>query len=576
MLYLEELRKVMTSKGFCGFIVPMSDEFQSEYVPKYARRVEALTGFTGSSGSVIVLRNKAAFFTDGRYTVQADEQVDAADFEIVNIADKKPYDWLRENVTNEQKIAYDAWLHTQNDIKNLKTSLKKVDADVVACDKNLIDEIWSDQPAKIFNEVLKYDIKYSGQSSESKIENVINGLPVDAVILTLPESVNWLLNIRGSDLPHTPFVLSYAILYKNGEVDLFAGTKDIDGDLGANITLYSFDDLESQLAKLSGKKVQIDDNVSAAKFFDILQRNNIEIVGGGDPCLLPKACKNAVEIDGMRAAHIRDGVALCKFLHWLEKTVDEARVTEISASDKLEGFRSEGEEFKGLSFDTISSYGSNGAIVHYKSSPKTDRKIGKDSLYLLDSGGQYLDGTTDVTRTMCFGEATHEQKRNFTLVLKGHIALASAKFEKGTTGSDLDGLARKALQGEGLDYDHGTGHGVGCYMNVHEGPQRISKVPNKIAILEGMITSNEPGYYKAGEYGIRIESLVVAVKSNDDYLEFETITLAPIEINLLDKDILTSYEINWINSYHKGVFYGLSLHLEGAALEWLKKKTRAI
>ncbi len=548
---LKKLRQQMDKNNLYGFIIPMSDEFQSEYVPEQSRRLEWLTGFTGSAGSAIVTQDNAAFFTDGRYTIQALEQIDNDIFEIHDIGDKKPLKWLEDNLSDNHKLGYDPFLHTENEIRNLR----KNKINILPVGSSIIDRIWTDKPASSTKPIFMHDIKYSGQSSDNKIKTIANDLVADAVIISLPESTNWLLNIRGNDLPHTPFALSYAILYKNKTLDLFIDKAKVQIDLPDYITIYPLEEIVNRIASLKGKKIQIDPATSPSAFFDILKQLDIQIMESQDPCLLPKACKNSTEIEGIKNAHIRDGNAVRKFLNWLENEIEYGNeVTEISASDKLEGIRSEAELFQGLSFDTISAYGSNGATIHYKATEQTNRKIEKGSLYLVDSGGQYLDGTTDITRTIAIGEPTERQKLHYTLVLKGHIALANSKFPIGTTGSQLDILARQYLWEYGLDYNHGTGHGVGSFMNVHEGPQRIGKKNDDTALEIGMIISNEPGFYLKGEYGIRLENLIIVVKSEKEgFLEFRTITLVPFDNRLINNNLITTIEQNWLAKYNKKI-----------------------
>ncbi len=574
------LRKEIEAHGLDGYVVPMADEFLSEYVPPYARRLEWLTGFTGSAGEVVVLKEQAAFFTDGRYAIQAREQVGDR-FKIFDIYKSSPLKFINsilgDNSPNPSRIGIDSWLISYGRLK------RSYNNSLVLCD-NLIDKIWQDKPSASKSSIFAHDIKYSGQSTKDKINSI--NMDADALLITDPESVNWLLNIRGSDLEHTPIALCRAILHKSGVVDLYINPEKFDKNITiANTHVHDEAVFLSDIReKLAEKKVMIAES-SNAVFFDYLEKIGAKLNICEDPCVLPKACKNPVEIEGMRAAHRRDGVALCRFLAWLDENVGKNEITEITAAEKLDNMRAEGDLFRGASFPTISGYGSNGAIVHYHATGKSNKKFESGSLYLVDSGGQYYDGTTDVTRTIAIGEPTALQKLHFTLVLKGHIALARARFPRGTTGAHLDALARQYLWQYGLDFDHGTGHGVGCFLNVHEGPQGISKAAGKVALQPGMVLSNEPGYYLEGEYGIRIENLVVVTECEDaadnsdnnsddrQFYQFETITLAPIDLRLIDTNLLNNDEINWLNNYHKQVRGTLSPSINSVVQQWLKHAT---
>jgi len=528
---LQLLFAELNNHDFDGFIVPHADEFQGEYIPASAQRLAWLTGFTGSAGLAIVHPDESAIFVDGRYTLAVRDQVDTF----------KPYDysslteWLKRQ--KSVKLAYDPWLHTLNDLALFK------DVELVACETNPIDTIWLDQPEPPLAPVVPYP-------SDTKREQVILDDGIDAVMLTAPDSIAWLLNIRGGDVPRAPLPLCFAILYANKHVDLFIDKRKISHEI-ENVTIYEFTDLATILDKLNQSTVLIDPKQTPVW---IVKRLN-KIVKGDDPCLLPKACKNSIEIAGTRAAHLRDGSALTRFLFWLKPGVDE-----IQAAERLEQFRAETGLLHDLSFDTISGYGANGAIVHYQVTAETNKVLETGNLYLVDSGGQYLDGTTDVTRTIAIGTPTAEHKDRFTRVLKGHISIATCRFPEGTTGTQLDILARHALWQVGLDYQHGTGHGVGIFLSVHEGPQSISKRINKIALKPGMIISNEPGYYKAGAYGIRIENLVLVTEAEAieggelPMMGFETLTLAPIDRNLIEVSLLNEKEIAWINNYHARVY----------------------
>jgi Xaa-Pro aminopeptidase len=581
---LATVRAALRRAGLDGFLVPRADEHQGEYVPPSAERLAFLTGFTGSAGLAIVLDDRAAVFVDGRYTLQAAAEVDGTQFEICHLAKILPHEWLAKAVSAGRRIGYDPWLHTPDGLAKLKSAAARADAALVPAD-NAIDAVWLDRPAAPAAPVVPHGLEFAGEPSAEKRKEIAAALSRDgiaAAVLTLPDSIAWLLNVRGGDVAHSPLPLSFAILHADGAVDWFLDPRKSNPALAAHIDgdvrLRRPEDFAAALAGLEGKKVQVDPGTSACWIFDRLDAARAIVVRAADPCLMPKACKNAVELDGIRAAHRRDGAALSKFLGWLAAEAPKGGVKEMAAADRLEAFRRESNLLRDLSFPTISGAGPNGAIVHYRSTPRTDRALAPGELYLVDSGGQYPDGTTDVTRTVAVGTPTAAMRRHFTLVLKGHIALAMANFPAGTSGSQLDALARLALWRDGLDYDHGTGHGVGQYLCVHEGPQRISKLPNTVALKPGMVVSNEPGYYKTGAYGIRIENLVAVTKlgeseSGADRLGFETLTLAPFDRALIDLALLTAEEAAWVDAYHARVRAEIGPQLDAAARAWLDDAT---
>jgi Xaa-Pro aminopeptidase len=577
---LQALWDELEKRGLEGFIIPHADEFQGEYVPAYAQRLAWLTGFTGSAGLAIVHRDSATIFVDGRYTLAVREQIDTNRFKIFNISDCSPYKWLSKQ--KAAKLGYDAWLHTPDELAKLKAACKKVGSELISCENNPIDAIWTDQPEVPLAAVIPHPLCYAGETSQTKREKIAKILikdKIDATVLTTPDSIAWLLNIRGGDVPYAPLPLCFAILYSNSKVDLFLHPQKIGEGLvehlGEDVTILSPDFLANKLQELgqAKKSVLLDTKQTASWIFE--QVVGAKLIKGDNPCLLAKACKNQTEITGMRAAHHRDGIALTRFLYWLNKNALNQSIDEMQAAERLEQFRLENDKIQYLSFETISAAGANAAIVHYQVSPKTNRILAKNSIYLVDSGGQYLDGTTDVTRTVVIGKPTAEQKTRFTQVLKGHIAIASCRFPKGTTGSQLDILARHALWQAGVDYQHGTGHGVGCYLSVHEGPQSISQRANHVALKAGMVISNEPGYYKEGAFGIRIENLVLVTEAQDikggenPMLGFETLTLAPIDLNLVEISLLDKTEIAWLNDYHQKVFREIGQELDEAEREWL-------
>ena len=583
------LRAELARQGVLGFLVPRADEHQREYIPARAQRLAWLTGFTGSAGIAAVLADKAALFTDGRYTLQARAQVNGGLYELRHITDAPLAEWLTASLGHGAVLGYDPWLHTQNEVERYAAAAERAGARMQALAQNPIDAIWTDQPPAPIAPVVPHPLRFAGKSADEKRQEIAAALAkegVDAAVLTSPDSIAWLLNIRGGDVPHTPLPLSFAILHRDATVDLFIDLRKLAPGLavhlGDGVRLSESQSLGAALDLLGaeGKCVQADPAASAAWVFDRLAASGAKIRRAADPCQLPKACKNPVELDGARAAHRRDGAALTRFLAWLAATAPAGGLSEIAVSDRLEEFRRGGENFRDLSFPTISGAGANGAIVHYHATRESERRLEPGTLYLVDSGAQYLDGTTDVTRTVAIGAPSTEMRDRFTRVLKGHIGLALCRFPKGTTGSQLDGLARQALWEAGLDYDHGTGHGVGSYLSVHEGPQRISKLPNTQALLPGMIVSDEPGYYKTGAYGIRIENLVAVKRweavSERPMLEFEVLTLAPIDLALVDTALLDAQEIAWLNAYHARVREALTPDLDAATAAWLERATREI
>jgi Xaa-Pro aminopeptidase len=585
---LKLLREELAAEGLAGFIIPRADEHQGEYVPLCGQRLAWLTGFTGSAGMAVVLKNRAAVFVDGRYTLQAGAQVDAKAYEIRHLIEEPAAGWLAAAARKGEAIGYDPWLHTPQEVERLKAGVERAGATLRAVERNPLDAVWGGRPAAPLAPVFPQPDAFAGESAAEKRRRVGKALAENgaaAAVLTMPESIAWLLNIRGGDVPHTPLPLSFAILKADGAVTLFIDrrklTPGLDRHLGNGVTVEAPDRLGAALDGLAKEGgVQVDPASAASWVFDRLAGSSAQIVRAADPCMVPKACKNAVELDGTREAHRRDGAAVTRFLAWLARTAPVGDLKEIAASDRLEAFRKEGKYFRDLSFPTISGAGSNGAIVHYRASPETEKVLEPGTLYLLDSGAQYLDGTTDITRTIAIGKPSDEMRENFTRVLKGHIALARARFPKGTTGSQLDGFARRALWEVGLDYDHGTGHGVGSYLSVHEGPQRISKAANTQPLLPGMIVSNEPGYYKTGAYGIRIENLIVvqleeelSKEAGRDILSFETITLAPIDRNLVVTERLDDDEKLWLDAYHARVRETIGPLVDLETKTWLDQAT---
>jgi Xaa-Pro aminopeptidase len=585
------LRDELAACRLDGFIVPRADQHQGEYVPACGQRLAWLTGFTGSAGMAIVLKDRAALFVDGRYTLQAAAQADTALFEIRHLIDEPPARWLVGALPEGAVVGYDPWLHTPQEVERLQSGAARARASLKPV-ANPIDRIWPGRPPMPLAPVVPHPERFAGESAEAKRRRLGRALAeegVAAAVLTAPESIAWLLNIRGGDVPHTPLPLSFALLRPDGGVTLFIDRRKLapglDRHLGPAVAIEPPERLGAALDELgaSSARVQVDPATAASWIFDRLQAAGARIHRAPDPCLLPKACKNPVELDGTRAAHRRDGAAVTRFLAWLAREAPRGELREIAASDRLEAMRRTGEHFRDLSFPTISGAGSNGAIVHYRATPQSEKRLEPGALFLLDSGAQYLDGTTDITRTVAIGTPSAEMRDRFTRVLKGHIALATARFPKGTTGAQLDPFARRALWQKGLDYDHGTGHGVGSYLSVHEGPQRISKAPNAQALLPGMIVSNEPGYYKTGAYGIRIENLVAVQQSvgqegpgERDMMSFETLTLAPIDRNLVMRELLEDDEIAWLDGYHSWVREVLGPLVDPETARWLEAATAPI
>ena len=582
--HLPRLRAEMEAQGLDGFIIPHEDEHQNEYLPAANDRLAWLTGFTGSAGAAVVLKDRAAVFVDGRYTLQVRDQVDEAHFEILDLVEGGPPAFV-EGAAEGSVIGYDPKLHSPTALEHLKRAAAKAGAVLKPVESNPLDAAWGqERPAQPAAPVVPHPEAYAGESSESKRRRVgesLNPLGADAAVLTAPASIAWLFNVRGGDVIRTPLPIGQAILDADGRARLFLDpakvTDELPGWLGNEVALQPSEALPAALDALKGRKVLVDPAQSSSWYFDRLAAAGATVVRGMDPCTLPRAAKNPVEVEGARQAHIRDGAALSRFLHWVATEAQESLPDEAEVVRVLEGFRDQAPGLKDLSFDTIAGAGPNGALPHYRPVTRTIRRVEKGSLLLVDGGGQYPDGTTDVTRTMAIGEPTAEQKDRFTRVLKGHIALARIRFPAGTTGHQLDALARVPMWMAGLDYDHGTGHGVGSYLGVHEGPQRIAKAVNTQPLLPGMIVSNEPGYYKGGHWGIRIENLQVVTEASDipggerPMLGFETLTMAPIDRRLIEVDLLDPTERAWVDAYHAEVLAKVGPLVDGEAGAWLEQ-----
>ncbi len=580
---LNALRAQLVRDRLDGFVVPLTDEHMSEYVGAYAQRLGWLTGFQGSAGSAVVLPEQAAIFVDGRYTLQVREQVDGALWQYESVPQTSIAAWLKAHAPASGRIGYDPWLHTRSWVEQASAALADKGATLVAVDTNPIDLVWPDRPAPSDARLVIHDDRFAGQSAAEKRQAMADWLvekKADAAVLSALDSIAWTFNIRGKDVDRTPVALAYAIVHADATADLYVAPEKMDEavakHLGNAVRVHDRAAFAGALAGFAGKSVVADPERAVAAIFEALDNGGATVLPLRDPAILPKAIKNPVEIDGHKSAQARDGAALSRFLHWVSVEAPKGGQTEMTAADRLEAFRKETGLLEDLSFDTISGAGPNGAVVHYRVEEKTNRPIESSTLYLVDSGGQYRDGTTDVTRTLAIGTPTREMQERFTLVLKGHIALARAVFPVGTRGGQLDILARQFLWAQGLDYAHGTGHGVGSFLSVHEGPQRIATFGGGDEPLQaGMILSNEPGYYKTGEYGIRIENLVLVEEravpgAEKPMLGFETLTFAPIDRHLIALDLLSADERAWVDAYHAKVLSVVGPQLDGDAKAWLE------
>ena len=586
---LAALREQLATEKLDGFVVPLTDEHMSEYVGDYAKRLEWLTGFKGSAGAAVVLPAEAAIFVDGRYTLQVRAQVSADDWEYCGVPQTSIAEWLRDHASAGGRIGYDPWLHTRGWVAAAAQALAAKGAALVPVARNPIDAVWTDRTPMSDARIEPYDTSLAGRSSAEKRAEIADWLThegLDATVMTALDSIAWTFNVRGTDVTHTPVGLAFAILNADATADLFIADEKVDdalrAHLGNGVRLHDRESFSPALSALAGKRVAADPERAVAAVFDALEKGGAKLVALRDPAVLAKAIKNQAEKTGQRAAQARDGAAIARYLHWISIEAPKGGLTEISASDQLRGFREETGKLRDLSFDTISGAGPNGAIMHYKASAETNRPIEPSSVYLCDSGGQYVDGTTDITRTVWIGpgQPPAEVRDRFTRVLKGHIALATAVFPHGTRGGQLDGFARQYLWAAGCDYAHGTGHGVGAFLAVHEGPQRIGKPGGgqqgtEEPLAAGMFLSNEPGYYKPGEYGIRIENLVLVedrtIAGGDmPMLGFETLTFAPIDRTMIDLALLSDVERAWLDAYHAQVLAIVGPQLEGSANGWLQ------
>jgi Xaa-Pro aminopeptidase len=576
---LSALRQELARQHLDGFIIPRADEHLGEYVPAAAERLAWLTGFTGSAGLAIVLAESAAVFTDGRYVLQLAEQTDSNAWQRRHITEEPPPAWLAQHARKNARIGYDPLLISEEGLARYTDA----GLDMVAVECNPIDAVWTGRPAPPGAPALPHPLAYAGRTSEDKradVAKLLRAAKQDAAVLTDPASIAWLLNIRGGDVPFTPFALGFALVHEDGATDLFMAPEKLPAGtrawLGNTVSVADRNALGSALDKLAGKTVRVDASGSPVWFAQRLLKAGAVVSAASDPCLLPKACKNATEQQGARGAHLRDAVAVCRFLHWLSVTISTGRETEMSAAEALLAFRGQVDGFRGESFPAISGAGEHGAIIHYRVTDESNRTIKPNEVYLIDSGAQYPDGTTDITRTVWTGPGDPPQnaRDRVTRVMQGHIAIATAIFPKGVGGAHLDAFARRALWQAGLDYDHGTGHGVGSYLSVHEGPVSISRLARPVPIDTGMILSNEPGFYLPGHYGIRLENLLLVQPANlpeaaKPFLCFETLTLAPFDRRLLEPALMTARERAWVDAYHARVLAEVGPALGATERAWL-------
>jgi len=584
---LKRLRAELERLDLTGFIQPRADEFQNEMVAPDAEQLLWLTGFSGSWGTAVALQDKAALFVDGRYALQAAAQVDGEAYQVHNVSQTPISRWLEDNLKPGDRLGYDPRLHTVTQIETLAGPVEKAEARLVPVEPNPLARLWTDRPAAPLRPVALHPVAFAGVEAREKVEQVRATLKKskrDAVLITALDSIAWLFNLRGEDVPHTPFFYGYAFVPAEGKAELFVDERKIGVEVRSALAEFAeIADpaaLEARLDALGERRarVQLDPANASQWVWNRLQDAGAEPIKDRDPCTMPKARKNSAEIEGSRSAHLRDGVAVSRFLAWFDAVAPGGDLDEIGAASKLEDLRRETNLLRDISFDTIAGAGPNGAIVHYRVTRATNRRIEPGSLFLIDSGGQYQDGTTDITRTITVGAPREDMRRHYTLVLKGHIAIATLRFPKGTRGSHIDAMARRPLWDAGLDYDHGTGHGVGSFLSVHEGPQSLAR-RESVELEPGMILSNEPGFYRAGEYGIRIENLLLVREAEQQpggdrpMMHFETLTLAPFDWRLIDPALLSEAEADWVDRYHQTVFEKLSGSLEGDALDWLRSVT---
>ena len=582
---LAALRRELTRRGVDGMILPLTDEHRSEYIPASAMRLTWLTGFTGSAGVVAVLPERAAMFVDGRYTLQAEQQLDHALFERCHVVERPPASWLGDHLRPGERLGFDPNLHVKAEVERYRRACVKAGAELIALEGNPVDAVWQSRPPAPIAPIVPLADVYAGEGSADKRARIgaeVGKAGADVAVLSAPDSIAWLLNLRGGDIPFNPLTLSFALLHTDGAVELFVDQRKLapGQSLGNGVSVQPIEEFAAGLGQLGkeGRRVLVDPTSTSVGVTTRLAAAGAQLVEGDEPCVLPKACKNPTEIEGARNAQRRDGAALCRFLCWVEAEAVRREVTEQEAADRLDGERAKDPLYRGRSFETISAAGPNSALAHYRVTPESNRVLEAGSLYLVDSGGQYLDATTDVTRTIAIGEPDAEMRQRFTLVLKSHVAVARAVFPNGANGAQIDGLARRPLWQAGLEFDHGTGHGIGAYLCVHEGPARIAKT-STVALKPGMILSDEPGYYKPGAYGIRTENLLVVTPlgipegGERELLGFENLTRAPIDRRLIVADLLDADERAWLDDYHATVRADLVPLLDPATADWLLRAT---
>ena len=586
---LAGLRSTLSTLDLDGLIVPLTDEHRNEYIPDARQRLAWLTGFTGSAGTLVVLGDRAAVFVDGRYTVQAEQQLDADLFERAHLIETPPAKWLGDNLKKGQRFGYDANLHVKAEVERFQKACDKAGAELVALDDNPVDTIWPGQPAMPIAPIDELDVRYAGESSDDKRTRMgrkVEETGADVSLIGAPDSIAWLLNIRGGDVPFNPLTVAFALLHKDGAVEFFLDERKLrpGQNLGNGVSIQAIQDFDKALDYLGKQKktVLADPAWTNVALTKRLTAAGARLIEDSEPCILAKAIKNETELEGARAAQIRDGAAVTRFLAWLsEALADGDEITELEAAAALEAERGKDPLYRGPSFDTISAAGPNAALAHYRVTEESNRALERGNLYLVDSGGQYPDATTDITRTVAVGEPTDEMRRHYTLVLKGHIALDRIRFPKGTSGAQIDAFARAPLWQAGLDFDHGTGHGIGSFLCVHEGPARIAKT-GTVPLKPGMILSNEPGYYRPGAYGIRIENLVIVRDAEPpeggerDLLGFENVTRVPLDRTLIDVTMLTPDERTWVDAYHATVRQDLGDRLDGPAGDWMMRATEPL
>jgi Xaa-Pro aminopeptidase len=584
-----KLRAELTKLELDGFLVPHEDEYDNEYLPDCNERLLWVSGFSGSAGAAIIMKDRAAVFVDGRYTMQVRQQADEDIFDYCDLVEMGLAGWVEANGKSGEKIGYDARLHSPDALDGLKIAAMRAGVELVSVHTNPIDTAWTDRPAAPMAQINPQPMEFAGEEHTSKRHRI--GIAIErgaaqAAVITAPPSIAWLFNIRGGDVSRSPLPLSAAIIKTDGTATLFVAPEKITDEtrshLGNEVALRPETEFAAGLSEFEGQTVRVDAGTVSAWVFDQLKAGGAKVQRLEDPVMRPKAAKNAAEVEGSRQAHIRDGAAVTRFLHWLDTEAQSGEIDEIQAAQKLESIRKEMPELRDLSFDTISGAQGNAAFAHYRVSEESNLKLARGSLFLVDSGGQFPDGTTDITRTVPIGDPTAEMRTQFTRVLQGHIALSRIRFPKGTNGTQLDILARLPLWEAGFDYDHGTGHGVGSFLGVHEGPQRIGKAPNGVALEPGMIVSNEPGFYKQDAYGIRVENLQVVTEASEiaggerPMLGFETLTMAPIHRGLINIALLTPADLAWMDEYHRDVRAKISPLVTGEVLDWLIKATEPL